>query len=172
MLSEDIAAIAEYHNDVIASLRLYFSASSPTFDNRFVGYVPAEVASELSTWLEETERRSSLAILISIERAFRIDYRYRYEKKVKGELFKAFRAIQKSGKRNVRLSEDILEVWKEKGNIPGSKLLIGQLRGAMRFRHWLAHGEHWELKGNKYDFDFLYDLAKQMSQAFHFVGPD
>jgi hypothetical protein len=166
--SEGIAAIAKYRNDVILSLRLYFSESSPTFSRRFVGYSLPEVAAELKERIDETDRRSSLFLLINLERTFRIDYEYRREKKVKGPLFKAFRDIHKSRKRNVRLSEDIFEGWKE--SVPGVGPLVEPLRRAFKFRHWLAHGEYWELKGRKYDFDSLYDLAVQVSQAFSFVG--
>jgi hypothetical protein len=112
-----------------------------------------------------------LAILISLERAFRVDYEYRYEKKVKGHrhLFRAFRIMHKSKKR-ARLDEDIFEAWKQ--NVVGSQQLIAALRGAFKFRHWLAHGEYSELKGRKYDFDSLYDLADEVLQAFEFVSPD
>jgi hypothetical protein len=166
--SDGIEAIADYRNDVASSLRLYFSQSSPTFDSRFLGYSPAEIAAELKERIDETDRRSSLALLVNLERTFRIDYEYRREKKVKGPLFKAFRAIHKARGKKVRLKDDIFEAWKK--SVVGSKPLIGELRGAFRFRDWLAHGESWELKGNKYSFDSLYDLAVQVSQAFDFVG--
>ena len=128
MPNDSIAEIASYHNDLVSSLRLYFSNPSPSFEERFLGYSHSEITDELKERIEETDRRSALAILISLERAFRLDYEYRREKKIKGDLFKAFRAIHKSGKRNVRLDEDILEAWK--ANVTGSKRLIGELRGA------------------------------------------
>lgn len=170
MPSSVIEAIAEYRNDVVSALRLYFSNASPKFHERFLGYSPAELGIELRKRLDETDRRSSLAILITIERAFRVDYEYRYRKKIKGNLFKAFRSIHKSGRRNVRLDDDIFEAWKE--NVTESKRLIGELRGAFRFRHWLAHGEYWELKGNKYDFDSLYNIGDEVLKTFDFVTPD
>ncbi len=165
-----IAAIAEYRNDVISALRLYFSDASPGFNDRFLGLSPAELINKLKERIEETNRNSSLAMLIAIERAFRVDYEYRYRKKVKGNLFKAFRNIHKSGRRKVRLDEDIFEAWKQ--NVAESKQLIGELRGAFKFRHWLAHGEYWELKGNKYDFDSLYDIAEAVLSTFGFVTPN
>jgi hypothetical protein len=170
MPNDSITEIASYHNDLVSSLRLYFSNPSPSFEERFLGYSHSEITDELKERIEETDRRSALAILISLERAFRLDYEYRREKKIKGDLFKAFRAIHKSGKRNVRLDEDIFEAWK--ANVTGSKRLIGELRGAFKFRHWLAHGQYWELKSRKYDFSSVYDLAYEVMNTFGFVGPD
>jgi uncharacterized protein YutE (UPF0331/DUF86 family) len=68
------------------------------------------------------------------------------------------------------LDEDIFEAWK--ANVTGSKRLIGELRGAFKFRHWLAHGQYWELKSRKYDFSSVYDLAYEVMNTFGFVGPD
>jgi hypothetical protein len=49
MSDSAIAAIALYRNDVVSSLRLYFSNSSPSFKERFLGYSPAEVIGELKS---------------------------------------------------------------------------------------------------------------------------
>jgi hypothetical protein len=171
MPSGTITAIAEYRNDVTSALRFYFSNACPSFNERFLGYSLAEVTSELRKRLNETDRRSSLAILISLERAFRLDYKYRCLKKAKGNrhLLKAFQTIRRSGRPKVRL-DDIFEAWKQ--NVAGSKRLIGELKGAFKFRHWLAHGEYWELKANKYDFDSLYDIGDEVLRTFDFVTPD
>ena len=87
---------------------------------------------------------------------------------MKGELFKAFRAIHKSGRQNVRL-DDIFDAWKK--TVPESKRLIGEMRGAFKFRHWLAHGERWEMRA-RYDFESLYDIAANVFGTFDFVNAD
>jgi len=130
MANATLLDIAEYHNDVLASLRLYFSQVTPSFAARFVGRHPLEV---LAARVEETDVRSALAILSSIEAAFRVDYECRCQKRMKDDLSRAFRAIHKSRKARVSLDEDIFEAWKE--NSTGSRQLIGELRGAFRFRH-------------------------------------
>ncbi len=73
MASTALVDIAEYHNDVVASLKLYFS----------FGRRPDEVAVELTDRLEETDLRSSFVVLARLEAAFRIDYEYRCRKKMK-----------------------------------------------------------------------------------------
>jgi hypothetical protein len=67
----------------------------------------------------------------------------------------------------VRLDEDILEGWKMHGTAPAR--LIGQVRGAFRFRHWLAHGRYWLPKlGQKYDFEGVYFMAGAIVSSFQF----
>jgi hypothetical protein len=168
-----LEAIAEYYYDVMASLTLYVSEECPDFLARLDKEVPeflarflgeptdklrAELMKRLEERLEETELRSAFVILTIVEAAFRLDYKYRCEKKLKDDLSRDFRAIYKDRKTAVRLDEDIFEAWKQ--NQPDSRKLIDDLREAFGFRHWLAHGRYWKPKlGRKYDFDSVYDLA-------------
>ena len=163
MDSETIVEVAEYHNDVVASLR-YFSKTSPSFvSTRYFGRPLADL---LADRIEETDLRSAFFVLAALEAAFRIDYLYRCQKKMKDDLSRAFRVIYKNREGNADLDEDIFEIWKEKSSIPGPRL-IGELRGAFKFRHYLAHGRYWEPKlGRKYDFNFIYSLADDVLKAF------
>ncbi len=105
-------------------------------------------------------------MLTALEAAFRVDYLYRCQKKMKDDLSRAFRKIYRDREENARLDEDIFETWKRKSLAPGPRL-IGELRGAFKFRHWLAHGRYWEPKlGRKYDFNFIYSLADDVLNAF------
>lgn len=163
MGSETILEVAEYHNDVVASLR-YFSKTSPSFvSTRYFGRSLSDV---LAARIEETDLRSAFFVLAALEAAFRIDYLYRCQKKERDDVSRAFRDIYKDRQENVSLDEDIFETWKEKSSAPGPRL-IGELRGAFNFRHYLAHGRYWEPKlGRKYDFNFIYSLADYVLNAF------
>ncbi len=166
-----ITAIAEYHNDVERSLRFYFSEASPAFGTHFIGFRLDEALTArrelIAARLEETDQRSAFFILTSVEAAFRIDYKRRCQKRMKDDLSRAFWAIHKSRKERVSLDEDIFEAWRE--NFTGLRQLIGELRGAFKFRHWLAHGRYWEPNlGRKYDFNFVYSLADDVLNAFPF----
>ena len=66
--------IAAHHQDLESSLRLYFSAGSPTYPVRFNGYAATKVARELRERLKEVDLTSTLTVLASVEAAFRIDY--------------------------------------------------------------------------------------------------
>lgn len=158
MASSTIAEIAEYHNDVVSALKLYFRGR-----RRAEGVLAARI--------EETDLRSALAILTAIEASFRVDYLCRCQKKMKDDVSRAFRTIYKGRKSNVRLEDEIFQTWRQES--PASRALIGELRGAFKFRHWLAHGRYWEPKlGRKYDFNFVYSLADDVLSAFDLCNFD
>src|ERR1035437_2116457 len=91
MDSDTIVEIAEYHNDVVASLK-YFSKTSPSFiSTRYFGRPLGDV---LAARIEETDLRSAFFVLTALEAAFRIDYLYRCQKKKRDDLSRAFRDIR------------------------------------------------------------------------------
>jgi hypothetical protein len=58
-----------------------------------------------------------------------------------------------------------LDLWKQE--FPTQKLLLGELKGALNYRHWLAHGRYWEPKlGRKYDYESLYLLVQTVLLNF------
>jgi hypothetical protein len=103
-----------YHQDIEASLRLYFSTSAPAFKARFVGKTQDEVDQELALRLEETDVRLAFVVLTSIKATFRVDFDTRCREKLKDDLSRYFRAIGKERKSAVRLDEDILEGGKDR----------------------------------------------------------
>ena len=151
---------AQYHNGVVNLLNHSFSSGVTLLLAGFATFPEHETAVRPTDYIEETDRRSSLAVLTLIDAAFKLDYRYRCENKLKDDLSRAFRAKQKQrqGYQNVSLEQDIFDAWIKYAS--GAHALIGDLRGAFRFRHWLAHGRYWTPKlGRNYDFNSLYSLA-------------
>jgi hypothetical protein len=162
-----LSEIAQHHQDLEASLKLYFAAASPTFTARFSGYTVTEVGDELGVRLDETALASSLALLATLEAAFRIDYLQRCYRRGKDRLSRAFRAIYKAKRHWASLEQDIFECWAGNSSVPPH--IIGELRGAFRFRHWLAHGRYWMPKlGRRYDFDDVYALTELTLRSFPF----
>lgn len=158
-----LADIADYQRDTEASLRLYFTPANPDFIVRFAGDLPSEVKAKLQGKLDETDMRSALTIMARIEAAFRIDYQRRCENKKSDNLSITFRRLSRYHGRNVRLDDHIWETWRQFE--PSTRPIIGQLRSAFNFRHWLAHGRYWQ-PGNKYDFQTLYILAVAVFATF------
>ncbi len=159
--------LAEYHADVVSSLRNYFGGATHLY-SRFIGYSSAEISNELALRLQETDLRSALAVMARIEAMFRIDYECRCQKRLKDNVSRAFRELRKSRHKRVRLDEDIFEVWLSHSFV--ERWIIGELRGAFKFRHWLAHGRYWVPKlGKKYDFTGIYLLAEMVLYAFPLI---
>jgi len=104
--------LASYHQDIVASLRLYFNPSAPAFAVRFAGKQLDEVEQELAARLDESDVRSAFAVLTSLEASLRIDFDRRCKRRLKDDLSVFFREVEKKGENSVRLDEDILEGWK------------------------------------------------------------
>ena len=78
--------IASYHQDVEKALRLYFSPPAPDFTLRFAGSTAKEVEQELESRLNESDVRSTFAVLASLEAGFRMDFDIRCKKRLKDDL--------------------------------------------------------------------------------------
>lgn len=166
----DIPDVALHHTDVENSLRLYFGPNAASLNARFVGYSQSEVTAELNERLAELELASALTILSAVEAAFRIDYLQRCYQREKDAISRAFRNLHKRKRARAHLEEEILEIWKE--HTSGAATLISELRAALNFRHWLAHGRYWEPKfGRKYDYLSIYTLAANVFANFPLFRP-
>jgi hypothetical protein len=162
-----IEEIVNHHRDLGASLALYFSAGSPSFQARFWGYPPARVREELVLRLYEADLTSSLTVLASVEAAFRIDYLQRCYRREKDPVSRALRAVYKIKGQNASLEDEIFEAWLN--NSSGSSSIVSELRSAFRFRHWLAHGRYWTPRlGRRYGFDDIFSLAELTLRSFPF----
>jgi hypothetical protein len=158
-----------YHKDAISALQAFFQGSSPDFMARYGGYSSQETKQRLMNRLNETNLRSALILLSALEAAFRIDYEARCKRRLKDRISREFRILYKQNKLKVRLDEDILEAWKRCFSSLGPS--IGDLRAALNFRHWLAHGRHWTPKlGKKYDYETISRLAEAVLANFPFVS--
>jgi len=166
-----IRDVAEYHQDTVAALRTYFRLASgrPSFVARFAGYSYSEVEQELADRVNETDMRSALAVMSRIEAAFRIDYTERCRRKMSDDISIAFRRLHKKHGKRVSLEENVFETWRTV--YPGTSSLIGELKGAFKFRHWLAHGRYFQPKlGRKYDYQYIYILAINVLSNFPLVA--
>ena len=154
----DLSEISEHYTDVELSLRQLFS-SALNNEERFVGYSPDEVTEELEARLAEEGNLVALSILAAIEAAFRVDYLQRVYAKKKDSLSRAFRELHKIKGSRASLEDEIFDTWLNYTTVQPQ--LIGNLRGAFKFRHWLAHGRYWKPKlGQRYDYYGVFTLAE------------
>ncbi len=164
----DLERIATHHADVEASLRLYFSSSSPCYARRFTDCLESEVRSELSEHLEEHEIRTIFSILSALEAAFCIDYLQRSYKRKKDPLSRALRMLFEEEGPRASL-DNIFDRWKKHASVSGG--LMGDLKGAFKYRHWIAHGRYWKPKlGRQYDYDGVCALAEIVFASFPLEG--
>jgi len=122
----------------------------------FTTYTVEELNNELERRIEELDKSTAFTILAAIEAHLRVDFLQRYYDKEKDPLSRKFRNLYKKKGDRPPL-EDILELWMQHLT---RKSVISELRGALNYRHWLAHGRYWVAKwGRKYDFYDVLTLA-------------
>jgi hypothetical protein len=152
--------VANIYNLREQSLRLYFSAVNPDFLELFFGETDSEVQDKLNYQLKEINKDACLSLLAAIEAKFRLDYNLRGQRRFRDGLSKKCKDLFREKEQRVSLEEQIFEIWKEE--YPEYKSYFSILKGAFKYRHWLAHGRYWVLKAGKsdgYDFYDLYSVA-------------
>ncbi len=160
--------IAFHYRDMEDSFRLFFSQASANYQTRFFGYAIHEIEKELRDRLRETDLALSMSVLASVEATFRIDYLQRCYGRKKDPLSRAFRLLDRRKQRRVSFEDDILKEWAKEFRQLAP--LISQLRGAFKFRHWLAHGRYWTpLAKHHLDFNEIYRLAENITESFPFI---
>jgi hypothetical protein len=126
----------------------------------FLGYTQDELEEDFRKSVKELELNYCLSMLSSTEAKARMDYEFRASKRYKDDVSRAFRELYQKKKRKASLANDILEIWKEIGGC--NKNVISELRSAIKYRNWLAHGRYWILKvGRRYDFDILNNVVTE-----------
>ncbi len=130
------------------------SEGIPTDDPELYSMTGDELDRYFDEILDETDTQACLFLIASAEAALRVDFLCRVYNRGRDDVSRAFRSVYvrscRHSKPNVRLDEDILNIWTAK--VPGSKSTIGEFRGALNYRHWLAHGRYWVPKlGRRYD---------------------
>ena len=125
-------------------------------DSRLFGMNMAELNAHFASLLDEADKQVCLFLIAGAEAAIRVDFFDRVYGKRKDPVSRAFHNIynsrRKHDKTRVRLEEDILNTWTSVSKIGRTRTTIGTFKGALKFRHWLAHGRWWIPKlGRKYD---------------------
>ncbi|WP_047153735.1 hypothetical protein [Aneurinibacillus tyrosinisolvens] len=133
----------------------------------FLGMTHRQVGEYFSDLLKELEFSFCLNMIAAIEARFKMDYIVRATDKLKDDLSREFRDIYKEKKENVGLEEVILESWKK--HHVNLKNHISFYIGALKYRHWLAHGRYWNPKlGQKYDYTSVYLICSNILNQLSF----
>lgn len=148
-----IQEIADYYSRSEKALRAFY------LDNKqyFVGYTLDEIEEELDKYISELDKSCSFAVLATIEAYIRVDFLQRCYNKEKDLISRDFRDLFKIKEHHTSLNDEILTLWRKHLSRSSS---ISELRAALHYRDWLAHGRYWVAKlGRHYDFFELIKLA-------------
>ena len=155
---KSLTEIAEHYESLVAAVREYYSSASCSYQDRFGLRAKVEVDTELSKHLDEIDLNIAFNIMSATEAALRLDYLNRAYQKRRDNLSRELREVYKLKAESASLEDDILAAWTATGTMPTR--LAGDLRGAIKYRHWIAHGRYWEPKlGRRYDYFTVFNIA-------------
>ena len=130
-------------------------------DENYIALTKHELIKAFHSHIEELEKTVSMSILSNVEAGFRIDYVIRTKKRLKDPISRRFRDLFNTKAEKVSLENELLTIWKEE--CPEFKGIISDFIGALKYRHWLAHGRYWSPKlGRKYDFATIYTISEEI----------
>ena len=140
----------------------HFGREAGPLDPKLFGMNFEELDGYFEGLLDEIDEQASLFIIAAAEAEIRVDFENRVvAKKPKGSaVTEAFRSIAMLKGQRVPL-EEILDVWAREA--PSVKTDVSQFKGALKFRHWLAHGRWWIPKlGQRYDPSGLFLIIESL----------
>jgi hypothetical protein len=160
-----IEQVNQTYNTLVAAINTSFGDVSFLQNEIFQAKNQDEITAIKTEEMEEVERYTSFDILSAIEAMFMLDYHYRCEKRVKDDVSREFRKINKWLTTRVEFQKHILGTWTKYN--PKNPIL-NELNTILLYRHWLAHGRYWLLDRNaaKYDYNYLYSIASQIKDGF------
>ncbi len=143
--------------------------NNSTVPEKFIGFSIADIEAHIKSQLMELENVTSLSLLSAVEAKLRRDYLSRVYERKRDQISRSMKQIYNKKVHKVSLEEDILECWK--GAYPALKRILGEYRGAMKYRNWLAHGRYWLPKfGEKYDLFTVYTISNNVVKSLDLVG--
>ena len=144
-----------------------FARSESRAESRYYGKTREELDADFSFQAAELGLLSMFGMLACTEAALRIDFIVRVSNREKDEVSRRFRIVSKEQGKRVRLEEDILDVWREHGEITIKSAVQG-FKGVLNLRDWLAHGRYWKPKLGRvagYDAVDVFDICNALLQA-------
>ena len=131
----------------------------PDVDPIFLGMS----SDEIDGFFRELDYLTMLDLITATEAAVRLEYWARVDKRYKDSLSKSLRKLYKRKHMNVRL-EDLLDCWTiDKPALAGR---VGEFKGALHLRHWLAHGRYWdEAFAREYSPGDVFDICSEVQQV-------
>jgi hypothetical protein len=138
--------------------------------DRYIGKAPEEIDELFAFQAAELEQLAMLDLLTCTEAALRVDFNVRVMTKKRDTVSRAFRAAYAKRKRKITkilLEEDILDVLKKQGANRALKRALAEFKGALKLRHWLAHGRFWNPKLGRTDYTAMevFDICKDLLVA-------
>jgi hypothetical protein len=132
---------------------------NPDVDPVFLGMPPDEI----DGFFRELDFLTMLDLMSATDATIRLEYWTRVDKRYKDPVSRALRKLYKRKGLNVRL-EDLLNAWvAAKPSLSGP---VGDFKGALHLRHWLAHGRYWhQIFARDYSPGDVFDICFALQEG-------
>ncbi len=120
----------------------------PPLNARYQGMDSDELDKFFKEQRERLDPIIMLELLATTEGALRVDFHKRVEERGEDLISREFVKFAKERGVRIRLDGDILETWKAIDS--RTRNAVRSFRGALRLRHWLAHGRFGAPKLDRY----------------------
>ena len=112
----------------------------------------------------ELEHLVCFALISAAEGNLQLDFTTRIERREKRGIGKRFKMLSRDvDRKSISVERHIVAAWKEAYPAREYKELFSAFVAVLKYRHWLAHGRHWEpTVGRRYDAAITYDVVKKM----------
>lgn len=140
---------------------------------RFIGMTLSDLNDFFDDQQDEIDHRTSFFLIAAAEADLVSDFMNRAKRRRKNDTIgQEFRRIFKEeceeNQKNIKLDRHILEIWSAK-----AKSQVGDFRGALNLRHWLAHGRHWTPKlGRNYVPSVVASIIIRLFEEIEFPIPN
>ena len=141
-----------------------FSSGSLGFSGKFSGLTSQEIIDYFEVQKYELERIVCFYIIASSEGQIMNNFKIRIKNKKKDNLTIAYKQYKKKkGIKPILVNDDFLKLLKPIFPNRPEKDIIGKFNSALNFRHWFAHGRHWEQNIGKYYTPYdVYDISSEL----------
>jgi hypothetical protein len=147
------------------SLRSYAKLESrilagEIIDDEFLLLRPDEARARIDEHRKSLGYLTSLDLITAVEGALREDFAERVRLRKKDDLSRAYRELERQFGKKARL-ESILDALKTV-YVTEFKA-VGEFKGLLDLRDWLAHGRYWKMKlGRDYTPEQIFEICNQL----------
>lgn len=170
----------EFQRSLIGEEKARVAASMASYEglstSRYVGKTREELDADFAYQAAELGQVTMLGMLACAEAALRVDFIEKVSNKRKDPVSRGFwNVYHAQGMEKIRLDEDILDTWRDRGGESRIKRAVAEFKGALGLRHWLAHGRYWKPKlgrANGYDAVDVFDICAELLQSTGLMPAD
>lgn len=137
---------------------------------RLAGFTRDELDEHFEIQLRELDLATILSLVAVTEAALRREYERRADRRLKDPVSRECLYHWRKSQTRIRL-EDLLDIWKDKFDLISEdatvrrelKAAIGDFRGILNVRHWLAHGRSWEVNpGQEISVEYVAEVSETL----------